>query len=195
MSAIVYFTGGIDSYFRSVFAVDHHGEHLLYRKGALISGQSLLHDADSRVLPHTAWISPFDRFLHADGAPERTSILIGTNIFAFYAWPTGAATSPKVLSAPAPKLEDKRRELATLQAFKRKHHQQHARALFYDQPGRLHHPVQSSRPVRFWIPPLKEFFGSHVTEDFRRWSWERRYGISRRPATVSSFEKTIKNVA
>ena len=65
-SAIVYFTGGIDSYFPFLYSLSIiMASILLYRKGALITAQSLLPDVCRTVFPHSAWGSPFNR-LHAD---------------------------------------------------------------------------------------------------------------------------------
>lgn len=116
ISAIVYFTGGIDSYFPFLYLLSIiMASILLYRKGAfiaatlssvLLAGQYFL--TLERILPSTA-----DSMVDA----RTVKYLIGTNIFAFYAVAYLSSHLSENLKRTGSELEDKRDKLATLQAF------------------------------------------------------------------------------
>jgi len=115
-SAIVYFTGGIDSYFPFLYSLSIiMASILLYRKGALITaslsslmfaGQYLL--TQHGVLPSTVYTLI---------EPRTVKYLIGTNVFAFYAVAYLSSYLSESLKLAGSELEDKRGELAALQAF------------------------------------------------------------------------------
>lgn len=115
-SAIVYFTGGIDSYFPFLYSLSIiMASILLYRKGALITaslsslmfaGQYLL--TQHGVLPSTVYTMI---------EPRTVKYLIGTNLFAFYAVAYLSSYLSESLKRAGSELEDKRGELAALQAF------------------------------------------------------------------------------
>jgi two-component system, NtrC family, sensor histidine kinase PilS len=115
-SAIVYFTGGIDSYFPFLYSLSIIvASILLYRKGALIiaSLSSLLFAAQylltqQGVLPSTVFTLI---------EPKTVKYLIATNIFAFYAVAYLSSYLSESLKKAGSELEDKRGELAALQAF------------------------------------------------------------------------------
>ena len=115
-SAIVYFTGGVDSYFPFLYSLTIiMASILLYRKGALITaslcsvmfaGQYVL--TQHGILPST---------IYTLIEPRTVKYLIGTNIFAFYAVAYLSSYLSESLKRTGSELEDKRGELATLQAF------------------------------------------------------------------------------
>ena len=115
-SAIVYFTGGIDSYFPFLYSLTIiMASILLYRRGALITaslsslmfaGQYIL--TQQGVLPSTVYTLI---------EPRTVKYLIGTSVFAFYAVAYLSSYLSESLKRAGSELEDKRGELATLQAF------------------------------------------------------------------------------
>ncbi len=116
ISAIVHFTGGIDSYFPFLYSLPIiMASILLYRRGAtvaasvsslLLIGQHVL--TQQGLLPSTVFSSI---------EPRTIKYLIGTNIFAFYAIAYLSSYLSESLKRTGSELEDKRGKLATLQAF------------------------------------------------------------------------------
>src|SRR5262245_17616155 len=115
-SAIVYFTGGIDSYFPFLYSLSIiMASILLYRKGALItaSSSSLLFAGQYVLTQHGVLPSTVYTIIE----PRTVKYLIGTNVFAFYAVAYLSSYLSENLRRAGSELEDKRGELATLQAF------------------------------------------------------------------------------
>jgi two-component system sensor histidine kinase PilS (NtrC family) len=115
-SAIVYLTGGIDSYFPFLYSLSIiMASILLYRKGALITaslsglmfaGQHVL--AQHGILPSTAY-TPIE--------PRTVKYLIGASVVGFFAVAYLSSYLSEGLRRAGSELEDKRGELAALQAF------------------------------------------------------------------------------
>ena len=115
-SAIVYFTGGIDSYFPFLYSLSIiMASILLYRKGALITASfsSLLFAGQYFLTQHGVLPSTVYTIIE----PRTVKYLIGTNVFAFYAVAYLSSYLSENLRRAGSELEDKRGELATLQAF------------------------------------------------------------------------------
>ena len=115
-SAIVYFTGGIDSYFPFLYSLSIiMSSILLYRKGALITASfcSLMFAGQYFLTQHGVLPSTVYTLIE----PRTVKYLIGTNIFAFYAVAYLSSYLSESLKRTGSELEDKRGELATLQAF------------------------------------------------------------------------------
>ena len=115
-SAIVYFTGGIDSYFPFLYSLSIiMASILLYRKGALITASlcSLMFAGQYFLTQHGVLPSTVYTLIE----PRTVKYLIGTNIFAFYAVAYLSSYLSESLKRTGSELEDKRGELATLQAF------------------------------------------------------------------------------
>jgi two-component system sensor histidine kinase PilS (NtrC family) len=115
-SAIVYFTGGIDSYFPFLYSLSIiMASILLYRKGALITASlcSLMFAGQYFLTQHGVLPSTVYTLIE----PRTVKYLIGTNIFAFFAVAYLSSYLSESLRRTGSELEDKRGELATLQAF------------------------------------------------------------------------------
>ncbi|MSO22487.1 MAG: PAS domain S-box protein, partial [Acidobacteria bacterium] len=115
-SAIVYFTGGIDSYFPFFYSLSIiMASILLYRKGALITASlsSLMFSGQYLLMQHGVLPST----VYALIEPRTVKYLIGTSVFAFYAVAYLSSYLSESLKRAGSELEDKRGELAALQAF------------------------------------------------------------------------------
>ncbi len=116
ISAIIYCTGGMDSYFLFLYLLSIiMASILLYRRGAYIAStfSSCLVVAQYGL---TEWgILPSTLYNVAD--PRTVRYLIGTNIFAFYAVAYLSSHLSETLRRTGSELEDKNDKLATLQAF------------------------------------------------------------------------------
>jgi two-component system sensor histidine kinase PilS (NtrC family) len=114
--SIIYVTGGIDSYFSFLYLLSIiMSSILVYRKGALLAattssvltlGQYLL--VSHGWLPSTSSIQP---------DLKTVRLIIGANIFAFYAVAYLSSHLSESLKRTGTELEDKRGKLANLQAF------------------------------------------------------------------------------
>src|SRR5262245_8742299 len=115
-SAIVYFTGGIDSYFPFLYSLSIiMASILVYRRGALITaGLSSLMFAGQYVLTQHG-VLPSTVYTLVE--PRTVKYLIGTNIFAFHAVAYLSSYLSESLRRAGSELENKRGELAALQAF------------------------------------------------------------------------------
>jgi two-component system sensor histidine kinase PilS (NtrC family) len=115
-SAIVYFTGGIDSYFPFLYSLSIiMASILLYRKGALITASlsSLMFAGQYLLMQHGVLPSTVYTLIE----PRTVKYLIGTSVFAFYAVAYLSSYLSESLKRAGSELEDKRGELAALQAF------------------------------------------------------------------------------
>jgi len=115
-SAIVYFTGGIDSYFPFLYSLSIiMASILLYRKGALITASlsSLMFAGQYILMQHGVLPSTVYTLIE----PRTVKYLIGTSVFAFYAVAYLSSYLSESLKRAGSELEDKRGELAALQAF------------------------------------------------------------------------------
>ena len=116
ISAIIYCTGGIDSYFLFLYLLSIiMASILLYRRGAYIAStlSAFLVVAQYEL---TEWgILPSTLYNATD--PRTIRYLIGTNIFAFYAVAYLSSHLSETLRKTGSELEDKSGKLATLQAF------------------------------------------------------------------------------
>ena len=116
ISAIIYCTGGMDSYFLFLYLLSIiMASILLYRRGAymastlsacLVVAQYWL--TEWGILPST---------LYNVMEPRTVRYLIGTNIFAFYAVAYLSSHLSETLRRTGSELEDKSGKLASLQAF------------------------------------------------------------------------------
>ena len=116
ISAIVYFTGGPDSYFSFLYSLSIiMASILLYRRGATIAASlsSLL--LSSQFLLIQQGILPSTGYSNMD--LRTAKYFIGINIFAFYAVAFLSSHLSENLRKTGSELEDKRGKLATLQAF------------------------------------------------------------------------------
>lgn len=116
ISAIIYCTGGIDSYFLFLYLLSIiMASILLYRRGAYIAStmSAFLVVAQYQL---TEWgILPSTLYNVTD--PRTIRYLIGTNIFAFYAVAYLSSHLSETLRKTGSELEDKSGKLAALQAF------------------------------------------------------------------------------
>ena len=190
ISAIVYFTGGIDSYFPFLYLLSIiMASILLYRKGAIIAASlsSLLLTAQyvltqQEILPSTVFSS----------ADSRTvKYLIGTNIFAFYAVAYLSSYLSESLRKTGSELEDKRGKLATLQAFNENIINSMRGGLFTTNlDGFITLFNRSASEITGYA--AERILGSHVTKIFGDANWGGA-GIPEDQLPFR-FEKTIKNV-
>ncbi len=115
-SAIIYCTGGIDSYFLFLYLLSIiMASILLYRRGAYIAStlSAFLVVAQYEL---TEWgILPSTLYNVTD--PRTIRYLIGTNIFAFYVVAYLSSHLSETLRKTGSELEDKSGKLAALQAF------------------------------------------------------------------------------
>jgi len=114
--SIIYATGGIDSYFSFLYLLSIiMSSILIYRKGALITAttSSLLTGGLYLLVTH-GWL-PSTSSNQLDF--KTIKLIIGTNVFAFYAVAYLSSHLSESLRRTGTELEDKRGKLANLQAF------------------------------------------------------------------------------
>jgi len=188
-SAIVYFTGGIDSYFPFLYSLTIiMASILLYRKGALITaslcsvtfaGQYVL--TQHGVLPSTVYTLI---------EPRTVKYLVGTNIFAFYAVAYLSSYLSESLKRTGSELEDKRGELATLQAFNENIINSMRGGLFATNlEGVITLFNRSASEITGYRHD--RVVGTHASEVFGQANWAGR--SSSEQSLPFRFEKTIKN--
>ncbi|MCI0421267.1 MAG: ATP-binding protein [Acidobacteria bacterium] len=189
ISAIVYFTGGIDSYFPFLYSLSIiMASILLYRKGALIAaslsslllaGQHIL--TQQGLLPST---------VYAALDPRTVKYLIGTNIFAFYAVAYLSSYLSECLKRTGSELEDKRGELAALQAFNENIINSMRGGLFATNlDGVITLFNKSANEITGYSP--ERIVGTHVSRAFGQANWAGA-GVPEESLPFR-FEKTIKN--
>ena len=188
-SAIVYFTGGIDSYFPFLYSLTIiMASILLYRKGALITaslcsvmfaGQYVL--TQHGVLPSTVYTLI---------EPRTVKYLVWTNIFAFYAVAYLSSYLSESLKRTGSELEDKRGELATLQAFNENIINSMRGGLFATNlEGVITLFNRSASEITGYRHD--RVVGTHASEVFGQANWAG--GSSPEQSLPFRFEKTIKN--
>jgi two-component system sensor histidine kinase PilS (NtrC family) len=114
--SIIYVTGGIDSYFSFLYLLSViMSSILLYRRGAFLtaSASSILMVAQYSLTQ--LGILPLTGYALTD--PRTAKIIIGTNVFAFFAVAYLSSHVSESLKKTGTELEDKRGKLANLQAF------------------------------------------------------------------------------
>jgi two-component system sensor histidine kinase PilS (NtrC family) len=190
ISAIVYFTGGIDSYFPFLYSLSIiMASILLYRKGAIIAASlsSLLLTAQylltqQGILPPTVY-SSMDSLT--------VKYLIGTNIFAFYAVAYLSSYLSENLRRTGSELEDKSGKLATLQAFNENIINSMRGGLFTTNlEGFITLFNRSASEITGYS--LEKTLGTHVARIFGNANWGGT-GISE-DLLPFRFEKTTKNI-
>ena len=114
--SIIYVTGGIDSYFSFLYLLSIiMSSILVYRKGALIAATtSSVLTVGQYFLVSQGWLSSTSS-TQLDFKTIR--LIIGTNVFAFYAVAYLSSHLSESLRKTGTELEDKRGKLANLQAF------------------------------------------------------------------------------
>lgn len=114
--SIIYVTGGIDSYFSFLYLLSIiMSSILVYRKGALIAATtSSVLTVGQYLLVSQGWLSSTSS-TQLDFKTVR--LIIGTNVFAFYAVAYLSSHLSESLRRTGTELEDKRGKLANLQAF------------------------------------------------------------------------------
>lgn len=190
ISAIVYVTGGIDSYFPFLYSLSIiMASILLYRRGAIIAASlsSMLLIAQHLVtqqglLPATVY-SAID--------PRTVKYLIGTNIFAFYAVAYLSSYLSESLRRTGSELEDKRGKLATLQAFNENIINSMRGGLFTTNlDGIITLFNRSATEITGFSS--EHILGTHVSKVFGQASWSGA-GVPE-GSLPFRFEKTIENV-
>jgi len=114
--SIIYVTGGIDSYFSFLYLLSIiMSSILVYRRGALLAAttSSMLTLGQYLLVSH-GWL-PSTSSTQLDLKTVR--LIIGANIFAFYAVAYLSSHLSESLKRTGTELEDKRGKLANLQAF------------------------------------------------------------------------------
>jgi two-component system, NtrC family, sensor histidine kinase PilS len=188
-SAIVYFTGGIDSYFPFLYSLSIiMASILLYRKGALITASlsSLMFAGQYILTQHGVLPSTVYTLIE----PRTVKYLIGTNVFAFYAVAYLSSYLSESLKRAGSELEDKRGELATLQAFNENIINSMRGGLFATNlEGVITLFNKSASEITGY--GHDRIVGAHVSEVFGQANWAGA-GFSEEPLPFR-FEKTIKN--
>jgi two-component system sensor histidine kinase PilS (NtrC family) len=188
-SAIVYFTGGIDSYFPFLYSLSIiMASILLYRKGALITASlcSLMFTGQYFLTQHGVLPSTVYTLIE----PRTVKYLIGTNIFAFYAVAYLSSYLSESLKRTGSELEDKRGELATLQAFNENIiNSMRGGLLATNLEGVITLFNRSASEITGYAPD--RIVGVHVRDVFGQANWAGA-GFPEE-ALPFRFEKTIKN--
>ena len=188
-SAIVYFTGGIDSYFPFLYSLSIiMASILLYRKGALITASlcSLMFAGQYFLTQHGVLPSTVYTLIE----PRTVKYLIGTNIFAFYAVAYLSSYLSESLKRTGSELEDKRGELATLQAFNENIiNSMRGGLLATNLEGVITLFNRSASEITGYAPD--RIVGVHVRDVFGQANWAGA-GFPEE-ALPFRFEKTIKN--
>jgi two-component system sensor histidine kinase PilS (NtrC family) len=190
ISAIVYFTGGIDSYFPFLYSLSIiMASILLYRRGAFMAAS-----LSSLLLVGQHWLTqlgilPSTVYTLVD--PRTAKYLIGTNIFAFYAIAYLSSYLSESLRKTGSELEDKRGKLATLQAFNENIINSMRGGLFTTNlDGIITLFNRSASDITGYS--AEQILGTHVSKVFGQANWAGA-GVPE-DALPLRFEKTIKNI-
>ncbi|MFN8005968.1 MAG: ATP-binding protein [Terriglobia bacterium] len=189
ISAIIYCTGGMDSYFLFLYLLSIiMASILLYRRGAYMASTL---SASLLVAQYalTEWgILPSTLYNAAD--PRTVRYLIGTNIFAFYAVAYLSSHLSETLRKTGSELEDKSGKLAALQAFNENIINSMRGGLFTTNlDGFITLFNRSASEISGYSQ--ESAIGMHIGRIFGETSW--RGSAFHDDQLPSRFERTIKN--